>query len=154
MSKALFINAASREITEVSIDDMVQSGVRDLRRMVGGGIELAAHWRNGDVLFCKTEWMRDPCAHFFRVLDVRGATPIGGNAVLVGPDHPDRGSRDARMTVEEAREQIGFLSRADADAFIAGIADQAFASINGVPVVTWAEAWAGMPKPVTKGEKP
>lgn len=153
-AKVLWINAATREITEVTIDDMTEAGVQDLRRLVGGGIELGAHWRNGDVLYCKNSWTQDRCRHFFLVLDQAGSGPIGGDAVIIGPDRPDRGSFDARMSKAEAMDKIQFLSRAEADVFIARIAHLPSATINGVVIETWGQTWAQIPRPPSEGENP
>lgn len=74
---AFFINSTDRTIAKVDY-----TGIKDLYRMVGGPIELAMHWSNGDVIYVNEEGLLMNLPNWFTVIG--GHQPFAGNGVLVG----------------------------------------------------------------------
>lgn len=114
MTRALFINAATQEITE--FDHQHWKDIADKVGMMG----LAARFKNGDIMYVDDEGFLKPQAHFVKVPE--GEQPYAGNAVVVGPDEfkyvtlgdgtEDLQEKvlDAVTSVEEMREKTRFLT--------------------------------------------
>ena len=137
MSKVLWIKTNDREIVETTINDLDMAGAADIRRLVGGHFELGLGFDNGDVLYVHSEWTRGPRQQFFDV----GTGPIGDNAVIVGPEKPENGNFDVKMSVEKARKVVAFLTRQQADRYVQLVANLPATTINGVVVQTAAQWW-------------
>ena len=114
MTKAIFIDAANREIKEVDLPEGEIGFMNALRKLVDGWLETAWRWDAGDVLFVDEDGTRKPQAHFFRLTPC-GAYPLTGNGVIIGPEHYDDqgeylGTDDTTLTVEQVRPLVTFLN--------------------------------------------
>lgn len=148
--KALWIESAAGEVREVEYQ-----GLDDLKRMIGGWIEVAKVWDNGDVLYVDEEGLLKATAHFFRLDGIE--QPLGGNGVVVGRETGDTTNTDPpTMTVEQLRGQVRFLSREQADAWSKGNASEPAVSFTswgpGQPPKTevfarYGKLFEQMPKP-------
>jgi hypothetical protein len=102
MPKVLFINATARTIEAKEIAD----GPAGIQKLLGGYVEVAVSWRNGDTLYVDEEGMLKPQAYFFGVPSLRPDQPFAGNGVLVGREIEGKQypngytTRDPVMTVE------------------------------------------------------
>lgn len=117
MSKAILIDAATREIREIE-----NTGLKSLQAAVGGFIETAYSWENGDVLFVDEEGLFKPQSNFFRVPTLCDDQPFAGNGVVVGREVTDDEGEYVRtdvptITVEALREIVEFRDRAQVDAW-------------------------------------
>lgn len=84
MSKAYWINSETRQISEITITDLA-----DLQKHVGGYIEVAYEWPNGDVLYVDEEGMLKQPASGFVLLPERADQVLAGNGVMVGREIGD-----------------------------------------------------------------
>jgi uncharacterized protein DUF3846 len=135
MPKAILIDAAKREIREIDND-----GLKTLQAAVGGYIETAYAWENGDVLFVDEEGMFKPQADFFRV-PMRSDQPLAGNGVVVGKERYDGegeylGTEDPAITVAELRELVEFRDRAQVDAWAKANASDVASAVTFVSAGT------------------
>ena len=55
-----------------------------MQRFVGGDIEVAFQWGNGDVLYVDEEGLLKPQEHWFAVPVERPDQPFAGNGLVVG----------------------------------------------------------------------
>ncbi len=143
MSKCILLDATNGTCREVEISSDDDVAVVDIRRhLQADGFELATHWTNGDVLYVDRDWLRRPRRRFF--VSVNGCIPhpTGSNGLIVGPERSGSGSHDAKMTVEKATASFRWLDRNEANRFMAAIANQPGATINGELVMTMAQYWA------------
>jgi hypothetical protein len=161
--KALFIDAAKREILEVEYE---QSKVDDggpgksLQDHIGGYIETAYAWENGDVLFVDEEGLFKPQQHFFRIGE-RPDQPLAGNGIVVGAERYDGegeylGTNDPTITPEALRATVEFRSRDQVEAWAKANASEPAGAIytvgkNGAVEKTVlahvGELYASIPKP-------
>lgn len=101
---ALLIDAQKKEISQVEYRSL-----EDLHKLLGGYIELAYAWPNGDVLYVDEEGLLKQPQRYFRI-SVRPDQPLGGNGVLVGPEIGDTSNTEPpTMTVEQLRKLVRFL---------------------------------------------
>lgn len=78
--KAIWIRSDKQTVEEVEY-----GGLDDLKRMVGGYIELGFHWPNGDVLYVDEEGsVRPDATGFIFRLPERPDQWLFGNSVIVG----------------------------------------------------------------------
>ena len=101
--KAYWVNVAERTITAVDY-----SGLADLKRLVGGYIELAKQWPTGDVLYVDEEGLlKNPKAFF----SIPGhPTPIGSNGVVVGREIGDTDiTADPTIPSDQLRAEVRWL---------------------------------------------
>jgi hypothetical protein len=83
--KAIWINAESR-----SMELVEYQGLADLQRMVGGYIEVAHRFGNGDILFVDEEGLgKDPKAW---IIVIGAHQPFAGNGVITGGIEDDDGN--------------------------------------------------------------
>jgi hypothetical protein len=78
MAKAYWIDSENKSITEVE-----SSSLADMRRHIGGHIEIAFLHPNGDVLYVDEEGLLKNPEHWFRYSH-RTDQPFAGNGLLVG----------------------------------------------------------------------
>jgi hypothetical protein len=134
--RALLIDAAKREIREV---EYVQSKVDDggpgmsLQDHIGGYIETAFAWENGDVLFVDEEGLFKPQMHFFRIGE-RPDQPFAGHGIVVGAERYDGegeylGTNDPTITAAALRATVEFRSRDQVDAWAKGNASDVAGAI-------------------------
>lgn len=103
--KALHVDVDHRTISEVEYN-----GLADLQRLVGGHIEVAYHWPNGDVLYVDEEGMlKHGPYRGFRIPE-RPDQPLFGNGVLVGPEVDDGlDTEPPTMSLDELRLRVQFV---------------------------------------------
>ena len=109
--KALHINVRDRTVTEVPF-----AGLEDLQRLVGGFIELAHLWPNGDTLFVDEEGRLE---HKFSgvgfALRLAPVRSHAGNGVVVGREVDDRSNpngyhnADPEISAAELARLVLFL---------------------------------------------
>lgn len=100
--RVLFINSEKREITETTV-----SCLEDMQKLVGGYIERAHIFENGDEVYVNEEGLLLAMNFFFRIRD--GHQPFAGNAYVIGQVTPSGNNRSAITTVEELRKQLQFF---------------------------------------------
>jgi hypothetical protein len=128
MIKAILIDAAERDVREITLPDNEQARLDELQRLVGGYIESAYRTPADDVLWVDEEGLFKPQRAFFRFAP-RGDHPLAGNGVMVGAERLDRngdwiGNRDPSLSVEQVRRAVTFLDRAYVDAWAKGNASE------------------------------
>jgi hypothetical protein len=103
--KAYWINATEKTITEVDY-----SGYPDLKRMVGGYIQIAKMWPAGEVLFADEEGLLKGPTTWFRI--VGHDNPIAGNAVVVGREKRDDSgdTEDPTFQLAALQAEVTFLA--------------------------------------------
>lgn len=145
-AKAYWINAAMREITEITFDD-TSGSTADMRTLIGcEDTGFCLGWMfNGDPLYVDDKGLFKPQRHFFQIVDRADPQPLPGNGLMTGRDRMEEGSYDPRMSLAQLRGKIRFLSRAQADAWAVRHAKQASTLINGEPIETWEQTWRQMP---------
>lgn len=102
--RVLFIDAVNRTITESKI-----RGLDDMQKLVGGSIECATQFENGDEVFVNEEGLFGEPQHFF---DVGAHQPFAGNGFVIGECGRDGYSKDAKSTVEEIAAKLTWKTRA------------------------------------------
>jgi hypothetical protein len=103
--KAFWIQSAERSIKEVDYSDLA-----DMRRMVGGYIEVAMAWPNGDVLYVNDmAHIKATAPGFFWIAGIK--FPIRGDGILVGREAGDDGETDPPVIrLSSLQKQITFAS--------------------------------------------
>jgi hypothetical protein len=102
--KALWINT-----TDLTVSEVDYAGLEDMQRLVGGYIEAAYRWDNGDVLYVDEEGLLKADQRYFRIT-VRSDQALAGNGLLVGPEIGDTiSTRTPTMTVDELRSIVWWL---------------------------------------------
>jgi len=81
--KCYWVNSEEHTVTETEF-----SSLADIRQMIGGHLELAYQWLNGDVLYVNEDGLRLCRDHWFALLQ-RTDQFFAGNGVLVGPELPE-----------------------------------------------------------------
>jgi hypothetical protein len=154
--KAIFIDAERREIREVEYSPTGSGDEHpSVNHYVGGWIEAAWRWDNGDVLFVDEEGLLKATMHFF-LCKFRTDQPMAGNGLLVGREVEDEDVQGGyyttppTMTVERLRDQIIWMSRDDFDRWGLAHADEPAATITtvrGTEVLnTYGQLLSGMPR--------
>lgn len=110
--KAILIDAAKREIREVEYNHTDTP----IRSLIGGWIETAWSWPNGDVLYVDEEGLLKPQEHFFLLSLRSDGQPLAGNGVLVGREVEDDTTdgyhtEPPTITVDELRKLVRFIDR-------------------------------------------
>ena len=77
--RAIFIDSPRRTISEVEIDSL-----DDMQKLIGGYIEVAFAWPNGDTLYVDEEGLLKVQDYFFALPGERPDQPFAGNGVIVG----------------------------------------------------------------------
>jgi len=109
MKNALFIDSTNKIVQEVEID-----GYEDIRKTVGGWIEVATRFKNEDVIYVNEEGLLNVTEEtgFFTVEG--GHQPYAGHGLLVGTKEGTEGEDgDCKTTLEELKAKVKFLSRED-----------------------------------------
>ena len=119
--KAYHIDSAARTIEEVEYGTLA-----DMRRFVGGYIEAAAMYPNGDTLYVGEEGLSKIPTGFFWVAG-RTDQPMVGNGLYVGREvrgpHGFFTLRPGRP-LDAVREIVRFVSREQFDAWAKGNASE------------------------------
>lgn len=131
--KGYLIDAAKREIREVEYVQEPMESSLSLQSHIGGYIQGAYAWENGDVLFVDEEGLRKPQLYFFRI-DVRPDQPLAGNGVVVGREqYDDEGNYlttdDPVTTLEALQAAVTWMTRDQVDAWAKGNASEPASAI-------------------------
>lgn len=101
--KAILIDSNNQQIREVSYN-----GVSDIRIFIGGYLELAYLWANGDTLYVDEHGLTKSPKCFFK-LPERSDQPLAGNGLIVGKEYPNSArTRPPIITVDDLRRKITF----------------------------------------------
>lgn len=145
--KGILIDTAKREMREVTYNDNIgEPG--SLQDHVGGWVECAGRFANGDVLFVDEEGFLKRKGGFFAFSG--GNQPLAGNGILVGAEQYDHNgdylrTDPPRTTIEELRAMVRFLDHADMRAWVAEHVNDPHTAINGEVVMTWGEFGGQIP---------
>ena len=102
--RALLIDAAAREIRAVEYE-----GLRDMQTLLGGYLEVAKQWSNGDVLYVDEEGKLKRNLFGFLLPDRRDI--YAGNGLVVGPEVGDTAeTKPPGLTVAMLRDMIQWIS--------------------------------------------
>lgn len=113
-------------------------GYEDLRRVLPGGICIAATWRDGDVLYVDDEALLGPAQVAFRIKRRPDGQPMMSDGILTGRDDLDA-TLPPSMTTRELEREIEWLDLETALAwFRARVRDPAVVA-NGVVLARWSE---------------
>jgi hypothetical protein len=119
--RAIKIDVARRELVEIEIPgpDRDQAQLTALQKVVGGYIELAVSFPNGDVIFVDEEGQlkhKQPAPGWFtvnrqppwhsRIGDPLG--PFAGHGVVTGSD-ADGNTVAAKISLQDLADLVGFL---------------------------------------------
>jgi hypothetical protein len=87
--KAIFIDAVKQEFREVEYDALASaSGAPTMQDHLGGWIDCAFRFPNGDVLYVDEEGYLKPTMHFF-ICSFRADQPMAGCGIIVGREVED-----------------------------------------------------------------
>jgi hypothetical protein len=101
--KALWINA-----TDLTVSAVDYTSLADMQRLVGGDIEAAYYWENGDVLYVDEEGLYRSTVYFR--ITVRPDQPLAGNGLLVGPEiGATINTRTPTMTLDKLRSIVTWV---------------------------------------------
>lgn len=117
--KAIFIDAAKREICEVDYVHLKEDG-KSLHDWLNGYIESAWTWRNGDVLWVDGDGYSKPQRHFFRLSLRADGQPLAGSGILTGREIEDDSKHGYHteppiITIAEITPLITWMTRSDVD---------------------------------------
>lgn len=132
MTQAILIDAAARTITAVEYEP--SKLLQFLQAAVGGYIEVAASWTDGDVLFVNEEGLLRPTAHWFKLSGKD--QPLNGNGIVVGPElEPDDdgvelGNAPPGITVDALSALVRFMSAHEVSAWAKANASDPAASMS------------------------
>jgi hypothetical protein len=146
--KALHIDAANKRVVEVEYET-----VADIRRFIGGPLELGHMWSNQDTLFVDEEGMRQVNPPFFWLKGKQ--RPFIGSGLVVGREHESDvkvWTDPPRITVEQLTGLVRFVSREQVDAWAKANASEAGVTISfgaDPPTVlaTIGEMFGSIPRP-------
>lgn len=116
--RAILIDAVAREVREVELPDDEGGRLAVLNASVGGYLEVAYMWANGDTLFVDEDGQRHDWPHGFVLpLALFGGQFLGSGVVVgrevEGDQYPDGYTNvDPVITVDELRKLVRFFRRA------------------------------------------
>lgn len=123
--KAVLIDPALQSVRETFIGH----GLEALQEAVGGMVEIAHEFPNGDVLYVDEEGLlkaqdailgREDAARAF-VFDIGAHQPFAGRGVIVGAEDEDGRHTDARTSAREIIPMVSFMAPAVASAPTGGL---------------------------------
>jgi hypothetical protein len=91
------------------IEQVEYVGLQGMQKFVGGYIETAFQWENGDTLYVDEEGLFKKGELVFFTLDRRRDQPFAGNGLLVGAEDDEGNTAPPKITIEELTAAIGFL---------------------------------------------
>jgi hypothetical protein len=109
MQHAYLIDSTARTISAVTFKDLAA-----LKALVGGFIEVACQWPNGDTLYVDEEGLLKEGQRFFAMVNVRPDQAFAGNGVLVGREEEGEQfpagyiNHPPMMTIDELRACVQF----------------------------------------------
>lgn len=100
--KVIFINTKERTVEERMVSEL-----EEMQALVGGYIERAHIFKNGDEVYVNEEGLFDnSLSPFFMV----GCPhPYVGNGYIIGKVTPSGNNRSVKMTLEEVKKLVVFL---------------------------------------------
>jgi Domain of unknown function (DUF3846) len=104
--RAIKIDSESKTISVVHINE--EDKLKRMQDEVGGLIERAFEFSNGDELYVNEEGLLCSPEHFFSIAG--GHQPFAGNGLIIGINHKTGESIDANSSLDEIRAKIKFLS--------------------------------------------
>lgn len=104
--RAIFIDSTARTIEEIELPEGEAEHLAELQKRVGGYIELATQFPNGDTLFVDEEGLFKENQQFFVIIG--GHQPFAGNGVIVGPEVDERQS-PAKTQLITIRNSVRFV---------------------------------------------
>jgi hypothetical protein len=102
--KAFLINTE-----KCRIEPIEYTGLHGMQALVGGYIETAFQWENGDTLYVDEEGLFRKGELVFFTLDRRQDQPFAGNGLLVGAEDDEGNTAPPKITIEELTAAVGFL---------------------------------------------
>lgn len=104
--RAIKIDSESKTISIIQINE--EDKLKRMQDEVGGLIERAFDFSNGDEIYVNEEALLFSPEHFFLV---EGAhQPFAGNGLIIGINHKTGESTDATSSLDEIRAKVKFLS--------------------------------------------
>ena len=120
-----------------TVDPAEFGNAAELRSMVGGWIELARSWENGDTLYVDEDGLSKitTASRYFTIEG--GHQPFAGNGVIVGREPPDEEisgdwptTADPTITVDEVRAIVVFRTHAQLLAWARGNSSEPAVSLT------------------------
>lgn len=105
--RAIHINAVDHTVDEITVPDTDQ--LAELQRLVGGYIEVAHRFPNGDILYVDEEGLFKDPTHFFAVSGAH--QPFAGNGVILGPEDSEGEETPAQTPVARIRHLVRWLTK-------------------------------------------
>ena len=112
MAKAYHIDVRKQTVKPVTVN-----GIADMHRLIGGYLEIAHIWKNGDTLYVDEEGLNKEPEYFFWLLPERADQPLCSNGLLVGAEKEFADGSytilDPKGTLEQLKAKVsfGFLKR-------------------------------------------
>lgn len=100
--KAILIDSEQQEIRQVEYHHPAE-----WQRLIGGPIQLAHAWPNGDVLYVDEEGLLHSPRYFFAIPE-RTDQLLAGNGLIVGPEINHEGAEPPSITVQEVQQKVLF----------------------------------------------
>lgn len=109
--KCIEINPALRTVKLIEVD-ISKSRLSGLQALVGGLVEVADRFQNGDDLLVNEEGLFAMPQHFFTLNDGDAATALAGVGLIVGTLSTDEGMEWISPTtgVEEVLRRVKFFT--------------------------------------------
>jgi len=111
--RAIVIIPEEQRVEEVESDLSLNA----LKQAVGGSIEFAHEFENGDTLYVSEESLnmmqdalmgRAPSSSAY-MFDIEAHQPFAGRGIIVGPETPDGRPTECKSTLAEIREIVSYL---------------------------------------------
>ena len=103
MAVGLHIDAENNTIKEVKF-----SGTSDIHRLIGGYLELAYCWENGDTLYVDEEGLLKNPKFFFSITE-RDDQMFAGNGLIVGKEIGDTSNtKPPTINIRQLAPKINF----------------------------------------------
>jgi hypothetical protein len=117
--RAFTINAKARQIVEAELPEANQ--LQAMQAAVGGMIEPAYEFENGDTVYVNEEGLFGDRSHWFEVEDAH--QPFVGNAIVCGFDPETGETIDAKSTLDEVKRAVTFKTYAEVRAKVLDTVD-------------------------------
>lgn len=109
--RAYWVNSTARTVEAITYETLA-----DMQSLVGGSIEVACQWPNGDTLYVDEEGLLRPHPLHFFAIPERPDQALVGNALLVGREEEGEQftggytTHPPTMTLEDLRARVRFVS--------------------------------------------
>lgn len=109
--QAYLIDSTARTVEPVTFETLA-----DMHTLIGGDIEVACQWPNGDVLYVDEEGLLKPDRHFFSIPERRDQLLVG-NGLLVGREEEGEQfpagytTHPPTMSLADLTRRVTFLGR-------------------------------------------